>query len=954
MAAGLLSENMKKFYKIGGMDCASCAVHIEKKLSKTPGVQKVTVNYLTGQAAVEGEVNDEAIKKAIESVGYEVELPQGANEMEHGNQAMHRMPSGEMMAGASHDEHAEHAKLESSAEIRVLRNKFIFGTVLSALILILTYAIYIPGLKNISPQILNYLMFVLTTPVQVWLGAQFYRGTWRGLKHFSANMDTLIAVGTSAAYFYSVALTFFPNFFERAGIQVNAYFDTAAVILTLIILGKFLEARAKGQASLAIQKLLKLQAKTAIVLRDGKEQNIPVEEVKVGDIVIVKPGEKIPVDGVITQGYSSIDESMITGESIPVEKKEGDEVIGATINKTGSFQFRTTKVGKDSALAQIVRLVQEAQGSKAPIQKLADIISGYFVPAVIIIAIASFVIWIIFGPQPSFTFALVTFVTVLIIACPCALGLATPTAILVGTGLGAENGILIRDAEKLEIFHKINTIVFDKTGTLTKGEPEVTDVLGALDKKEILKYAASIEKGSEHPLAEAIVKKAEADKIELAKPSKFNAIPGQGVEGVVESKNIFLGNRKLMEREKIILDDKTEKQIQTLENEGKTVMILSLDGRVAGLIAVADTLKENSKEAIEKLHQMKIKVIMITGDNARTAKAIASEVGIDEVLSEVLPEEKATKISQLQQAAANDERPLIAMVGDGINDAPALAQADIGVAIGSGTDVAMEAADVTLISDDLRKVGQAIELSRATMRTIRGNLFWAFIYNILGIPVAAGVLYPFFGILLSPIIASGAMAFSSLFVVLNSLRLKGAKRLIAFQVILVLILIAALLAPLGSRLIKKEGNRSSNHMAQNLITEAQAKVVPTEGSTSILGLKFTKSDYQSLVTASNMPMTTDEMNAFAGMDVSMPCCGFEATLPDFGENCQCGHHLATYGVIKKMVKAAIPHQRIQIEVRRWVNYFFPKEAIAKELEKSGASSGEIQKALELLNSKGNC
>ncbi len=933
---------MKKIYKIKGMDCASCAVHIEKKLSKTLGVEKATVNYLTGQAAVTGEFKDEDIKGAVESAGYEVEMP-----IAH-DHAMHRMPSGEMMAGESHDEHAEHAKLESAAEISKLRNKFLFGTVFSAIILILTYAFYIPFLKNISSQTLNYLQFSLTTPVMIWLGAQFYRGTWRGVKHFSANMDTLIAVGTSAAYLYSMALTFLPGFFLRAGIQPNPYFDSAAVILTLIILGKFLEARAKGQASQAIQKLLKLQAKTATVVRGGKETKIPIDEVKHNDIVIVKPGEKLPVDGVITQGYSSIDESMITGESIPVEKKEGDEVIGATINKTGSFQYRATKVGEDSALAQIVRLVQEAQGSKAPIQKLADIISGYFVPVVIGIAIIAFILWMIFGPAPAFTFAIVVFVTVLIIACPCALGLATPTAILVGTGLGAENGILIRDAEKLEIFHKTKTIVFDKTGTLTKGKPAVTDIIEVGDSKlEVLKYAASIEKSSEHPLAEAIVKKAEEEKIELVKPSNFNAIPGQGVEGLIENKSIFLGNRSLLEREKITIDESIEQQIQKLEDEGKTVMILVVEKVVTGLIAVADTLKEFSKAAVADLHQMEIKVIMITGDNERTARAIGSQLGIDDVMAGVLPEDKASKIKELQK-----EGNIVAMVGDGINDAPALAQADIGVAIGSGTDVAMEAADVTLISDDLRKVPQAIELSRATMRTIRGNLFWAFIYNVLGIPVAAGILYPFFGVLLSPIIASGAMAFSSLFVVLNSLRLRGAKKLLTLQTFLILVLIGTLLAALGIEMSKKTS--SSENIAQGLITKAEAKVVPVEGSDSVMGLKFSTADYKVLVQNANLPMTTEEMPAFAGMDVSMPCCQFGTTEANFPDNCQCGHHLATYGVIKKMVKADIPRQRIQIEVRRWVNYFFPKEAIAKELEESGASKDEIQKALELLNSKGNC
>lgn len=684
-----------------------------------------------------------------------------------------------MMEGQSH-EHGNHqhnhAAMESASEIKTLKNKFLFGTIFSIVILILTYAMFIPILKNLSLHVLNYAMFILTTPVQIWLGWQFYKGTWQGLKHFSANMDTLVAIGTSAAYLYSIVATFFGSFFMRAGLSANVYYDTAAVILTLIVLGKFLEARAKGQASEAIQKLLKLQAKTATVVREGREQKIPIDEVKVDDIVIVKPGEKIPVDGIITEGYSSIDESMITGESIPVEKKVGDEVIGATINKTGSFQFRATKVGAETALSQIVKLVQEAQGSKAPIQKLADIISGYFVPAVIAIAIIAFALWMIFGPAPAFTFALVVFVTVLIIACPCALGLATPTAILVGTGKGAENGILIRDAEKLEIFHKVNTLVFDKTGTLTNGKPVVTEII-QIRKENILEYAASIEKGSEHPLAEAIVKYAQEKNIAISKPEKFNAIPGYGVEGIIESKNVVLGNRKLMEREKISIDGETEKQIQKLENEGKTVMILALDDSIAGLIGVADTLKEHSKEAVVELYKMSIKVIMITGDNERTAKAIAKEVGIDEVIAGVLPEDKAAKIKQLQieRVDLRGRGNIVAMVGDGINDAPALAAADIGVAIGSGTDVAMEAADVTLIVGDLRKVPQAITLSRATMRTIRGNLFWAFIYNIIGIPIAAGVLFPAFGVLLNPIIASGAMASSSLFVVLNSLRLRKTK-----------------------------------------------------------------------------------------------------------------------------------------------------------------------------------
>lgn len=802
----------KRTYKIKGMSCASCAIQIEKALAKIPGVDKAVVNYMTQEATVTGDINDQTAKHAVESVGYDIDL--GTN---HDMHKMHQIPNGETMQGMSHvsfrhDDHAEHAKIETAAEIQIIKNKVIFGIIVSIIVMTLSFSAYIPYFQNISPQILNYTMLILATSVLIYIGRQFYLSAWRALKHFSANMDTLIALGTTAAYIYSAWVTLFPSFLSGTGIKAETYFDTTTVILTLIILGKFLEARAKGSASEAITKLIKLQAKTAIVVRGNIETKIPIEEVKVGDIIKVKPGEKIPVDGIITSGISSIDESMITGESIPVEKRAGDEVIGATINKTGTFQFRATKVGKDTALSQIVKLVSEAQGSKAPIQKMADKISGVFVPIVIGIAIIAFILWIIFGPAPAFTFALVTFVTVLIIACPCALGLATPTAILVGTGKGAENGILIRDAEKLEIFGKVNTIVFDKTGTLTRGKPIVTNIIvvsASLSQKDvrstgapqglpvalathfllpsslqnmsseqsILIIAASLEKSSEHSLAEAIVKKAEAEKIDLLKPDNFNAIPGHGIEGVIKNKKVYLGNRKLMAREKIEIEKNIEAQIQKLENEGKTVMILALDNIIIGLIAVADTVKEHAKEAINILHQMNIKTLMITGDNERTAKAIAKEVGIDEILADVLPEQKAKIIQNIQNSEIENSRQgrVVAMIGDGINDAPALAQADIGVAIGSGTDVAIEAADVTLIADDLRKVAQAIKLSRATMRTIKGNLFWAFIYNILGIPVAAGILYPFFGILLNPMIASGAMAFSSLFVVLNSLRLKSFK-----------------------------------------------------------------------------------------------------------------------------------------------------------------------------------
>ena len=972
----------KTILNIKGMHCASCMAKIEKSLKRVPGVEKAAVNLLTNQATVVGNSQAKDLVLAVEKAGYEAEIVKPADEHPGSEHLMtHRMPTGEEMTGASHDVHAEHAKLESEGEIKLLKNKFLFGAVFSTVILVLSYAIYLPVLKIFPSQTLNYLMFILATPIQIWLGSQFYRGTWRGIKHFSANMDTLIAVGTTAAYLYSAAITFFAGYFENAGIKGEVYFDTAAVILTLIILGKFFEARAKGQASSAIQKLLKLQAKTATVLRDGKEVKVPIETVQKGEIIIVRPGEKIPVDGTITEGYSSIDESMITGESMPVEKKIGDEVIGATLNKTGSFQMRATKVGAETALAQIVKLVQEAQGSKAPIQKLADIISGYFVPVVIFIAILSFILWLIFGPAPAFTFALVIFVTVLIIACPCALGLATPTAIMVGTGLGAENGILIRDAESLEIFGKTKMVVFDKTGTLTRGEPIVTDVVimprvtpslsAALAnlvsnspsairdtgislrgsprlENAIVNIAASLEKNSEHPLAEAIVKYAQAQKIDIVKPTRFNAIPGHGVEGEIDGRTIFLGNRKLMERGKIKIDEEIEKKIQKLENDGKTVMILAIAQEIVGLIAVADTLKEHSKEAIQMLHQKGIKTIMITGDNERTAKAIARQVGIDEVLAGVLPEDKAKKIKELQRQTANGKRLTVSMIGDGINDAPALAQADIGVAIGSGTDVAMEAADVTLIADDLRKVPQAIQLSRATMRTIKGNLFWAFVYNILGIPVAAGVLYPYFGILLSPIIASAAIAFSSIFVVLNSLRLKKSRKYLGTQLTMVILLIIVGASVAGYNLSQPKAN------FEKLIAGAQAKVIPENNSSSVLGLTFSNESYEQLVRDAKIVLPANQMGLFSGFDVRMPCCGFKKTVANFPTNCQCGHHLAVYGLIKRMMIAGSTREEIQAEIYRWTNYFFPKEAIAQELKKENIGKKDLEKAINLLNTKGGC
>jgi len=599
-------------------------------------------------------------------------------------------------------------------------------------------------------------------------------------------MNTLIAVGTSAAYFYSMVAVLSPGLFMAPGLEPHLYFDTAAIIIALILLGRFLEARARGQTSEAIKKLIGMQPKTALVIRNGSEVEISVDDVQVGDLILVRPGERVAVDGIIRQGYSSIDESMITGESIPVEKKVGDEVIGATINKTGSFQFEATRVGKDTTLAQIIRLVEEAQGSKAPIQRLADVIASYFVPIVIGIATATFIIWYFVGPAPALTFAILNFVAVLIIACPCALGLATPTAITVGTGKGAEHGVLIRSGEALERSHKIRTVLLDKTGTLTQGKPEVIEVVAipSSSRGEVLRLAASAEHGSEHPLAEAIIRAASEEKLELSSASDFSAVPGHGVEASVEGKKLILGNLRLVKDRGLSLNG-LEEEANRLWEKGKTVMFLGIDKQVVGIIAVADTLKPGAKEALAALHQMGIETVMLTGDNRRTAEAIAREVGIDRVLAEVLPEHKAQEVKKLQE-----EGKVVAMVGDGINDAPALAQADIGIAIGTGTDVAMETGDITLISGDLTGVVTAISLSKRTMRTIKQNLFWAFAYNSALIPVAAGALYFAFGStgvppglhfilgdygFLNPILAAAAMAASSITVVSNSLRLRRFK-----------------------------------------------------------------------------------------------------------------------------------------------------------------------------------
>jgi Cu+-exporting ATPase len=737
---------------ITGMSCASCVEKVEKALTGLDGVVQASVNIATEKAAVDyipSVVGVGDMSRAVRSIGYDVV------EVKEEEDLLQK---------------EEKARREGFTR---LRKKLIIGIVLTVPVFVLTHPDFfgLTAIFDLSTQSYFLLQFLFATPVQFWCGWQFYRGAWAVARHRTTDMNTLIAVGTSAAYLYSVAATFFPDFFVARGFAPEVYFDTAAAIIVLILFGRLLEARAKGQTSEAIKKLIGMRPKTARVVMDGREVDIPVEEVRVENIVVVRPGEKVPVDGVVTEGYSSIDESMISGESIPVEKNAGDEVIGATINKTGSFKFRATKVGKETVLAHIIKMVEEAQGTKPPIARMADLIASYFVPAVIGIAIITFIVWYSFGPEPAFTYGLLNFVAVLIIACPCALGLATPTSIMVGTGKGAENGILIRGGESLETAHKLNSIILDKTGTLTKGEPSVTDVVKApgFEEKEILFYAASAEKGSEHPLGEAIVKEAVDRGIEIAEPEAFNAIPGHGIKAKVNHREVLLGNIKFM-KDREIEPGVLLSEAERLSDGGKTPMYVAIDGSAAGLIAVADTLKEYSKEAVSALKRMGLEVVIITGDNRRTAGAISSVLGVERVLSEVLPEDKAREVKKLQ-----DEGKVVAMVGDGINDAPALAQADVGIAIGTGTDVAMEASDITLISGDLRAIVGAITLSSATIRNIRQNLFWAFFYNVSLIPVAAGVLYPFFGILLNPIFAAAAMGMSSVSVVSNALRLRWFK-----------------------------------------------------------------------------------------------------------------------------------------------------------------------------------
>ena len=730
------------------MHCASCSVLIKRRLEKTPGVKNANVNYATEKATVEYDekyCNESKIVKTVEQTGYKA-FPRMEEHAMQNHSQMQNAPMGMPLHN--------HAAMLKAEELQQLKLKVVVSAALSFPALLL--AMFTPefGFKTL-------ILFLLATPVQFWAGKQFYQGTLSGLRVLSANMDTLIAMGTSAAYFYSVASLF--------GIVKENYFEIGAILITFVLLGKYLEAIAKGRASEAIKKLMGLNPKTAIVIRKGRETEIPIEQVVTGDLIRVRPGEKIPVDGIVVEGDSSVDESMLTGESLPVEKTKGVKVYGATINKHGSLTVKATKVGKDTVLSQIIKLVEEAQGSQAPIQRFADEVSAVFVPIVIVIAVITFAAWILLGQ--SFSFALVASVSVLVVACPCALGLATPTAIMVGTGMGAERGILIKNAVALERTGKINAIVWDKTGTITEGKPKVTGVLSLnknYSEKKVLEIAASLEKPSEHPLAEAIVNHALAKKIKIVKASSFKALAGKGVFGKLGSKHYFIGSPKN--------HSQSLEEIEKLENEGKTVMVLFESDlhnkklKPAGIIAVADTIKPNARIAVEKLRKMGIESILLTGDNERTAKAIAKQAGIEKVLANVLPAEKANEIKKLQQKGK-----IVAMVGDGINDAPALAQADVGMAMASGTDIAMESGSIVLMKNDVEDAPRALNLGRKTLNKIKLGLFWAMVYNVVGIPIAAGVFYYQTGWLLSPAIAGGAMALSSVSVVANALSLRLSK-----------------------------------------------------------------------------------------------------------------------------------------------------------------------------------
>ncbi len=819
---------------ITGMTCAACARRVEKTLSKSPGVSHAGVNFATSRATVEYNPAATGVHQLVDAVkgaGYDATgtaraefvvddsaRPSGsAQPLEHYIERLpgvvrasfnlsamqvrveyvrtvtsdatlrtaiedfgYRVREAPSSGGAAAEDIETAAR---DAEYRELRRKFWIAVVLALPVLLI--AMSHGRIPALAFRGVAWLELALTTPVVLYCGAQFYRGAWAAFRHRAADMNTLIAIGTGAAYLYSIAVTVAPGVFaagtsNMGGMSTGGvYYEAAAVIIALILLGRMLEARAKARTGDAIRRLIGLQPRTARVSRGGEETDIPVEEVVPGDVITVRPGDKIPVDGVVRDGYSTVDESMLTGESVPVDKTAGDQLFAATLNKTGTFHFEATKVGKDTALQQIVQMVQDAQGSKAPIARLADVISGIFTPVVLCIAVVTFVAWFVLGPETTrFTLALVNSVAVLIIACPCALGLATPTAIMVGTGRGAEYGVLIKGGEALETAHKIDTIVLDKTGTVTLGQPSLTDVVpsSGVTADDLLRLVASAERGSEHPVGEAIVRGAGDRGLTLVDPSHFNAVPGSGIEATVEGRTLLAGNARLLHDRGVDMGDAVERATSLAES-GKTPMFIALsdphgahDGTnltFAGIIAVADTIKPESHEAIAALQRMGLDVVLLTGDNRRTAEAVAREVGITRVLAEVLPRDKAREVKRLQQ-----EKHVVAMVGDGINDAPALAQADVGIAIGTGTDVAIEASDVTLVRGDLRGVVTAIALSRATIRTVKQNLFWAFAYNTIGIPIAAGLLYPFTGWTLSPILASAAMSLSSVSVVSNSLRLR--------------------------------------------------------------------------------------------------------------------------------------------------------------------------------------
>jgi P-type Cu+ transporter len=730
---------------VGGMHCAACVARVEKTLQAVPGVREALVNLATREAQLKFDpatTDSSQFAKVLEDAGYTYE---GMVELA-----------------------ATGGEFRVDPEVRAFRNRFLVALILNIPIFLLSMVHPLPHWLGLSPQALNNILLVLTTPVMVYCGAPFFSGAWKAARHLTTEMNTLIALGTAAAYLYSLAGTIWPQVFAAHHLGVEVYYDTSAMIITFILLGRWLEAKARGRASEAIQHLMALAPPTARVRRDGLEQDVPLQQVREGDLIVVRPGEKIAVDGIVTEGASTVDESMLTGESLPVAKAPDAEVYGATLNTTGALVFRATRVGRDMVLSQIIRLVREAQSSKAPIQRLADKVASIFVPVVLAIAVLTFIIWYLAGPAPALTRAVMSMVAVLIIACPCALGLATPTAVMVGTGRGAEMGILIRGGEPLERAYALTDIVFDKTGTLTWGKPEVTEIVAFNPWKEtdVLTLVAALEKRSEHPLAAAIIKKAAASETAWPEVAEFEAVPGLGVKAMVDGKQVLVGNSRFLDQSRIPIFY-AQPSFQRLTQAGRSVIFLGVDGHLAGVIGVADTIKPQASETVQTLGDMGLQVWMLSGDNTRTATAVARQLQIKEVLAEVMPADKAAKVANLQHQGR-----VVAMVGDGINDAPALAQADVGIALGTGTDVALAAADITLIRDDLTLIPQAVSLARNMMRVIKQNLFWAFFYNVVAIPIAAGALYPFTGWLLSPALAAITMALSSVTVVSNSLRLR--------------------------------------------------------------------------------------------------------------------------------------------------------------------------------------